>query len=490
MSSLSFVRQVTVLLALIAISASAGAQPGGALEMSDCRIEHPTGQAIVRARCGTLAVPLDPDEPDGATLALRVARVPALNRRDNPVALTILAGGPGQAATDFYAAYRPAFERVREQMDIVLVDQRGTGQSHRLGCPVPEQSLGDVWSVELTQSLTRECLAKLDVDSRYFTTSVAVRDLDLVREALGYQQFSVYGVSYGTRVAQHYLRRFPERTHSAILDGVVPVDLPLGPDIAPQAQRALDLALGRCAEDAGCSDAYPHVRRDFRNLSETLKSAPVSVTLADPLTAVTVDVNLGYLDLAGAVRLLSYSPQTVALLPLFINQAAQGNYQPITAQALALTQSMVDALAFGMHNSVICAEDVPFIADADLDGLDATYLGTLLVDSMRAVCEIWPRGVIDDDFKTPFASAVPVLVMSGEADPITPPAYGERATAYLGNARHLVGPGQGHGQAGVGCVPRLMGQFVSERSLENLDLECIDVQGPEPFFTSFNGPQP
>ena len=216
----------------------------------------------------------------------------------------------------------------------------------------------------------------------------------------------------------------------------------------------------------------------------------MDVQLDHPLTGEPMAVQLGHLDMAGAVRLLSYSPQTVSLLPLMIFEATEGNLAPLAAQALTVSADLIQAMALGMHNAVVCAEDVPFFGSADDEALAATYLGREIVDGLAATCEVWPRGVMDPDFKEPFASDVPVLVLSGEADPVTPPSYGERAAAYLGNARHIVGPGQGHGQAAVGCVPRLMGEFVRERNLEALDADCLSAQGPDPFFVNFAGPKP
>jgi len=469
---------------------AASAENGTTIAMEPCRLAAPGGRRVVRGECGSLSVPLDYEQPNGTSITLSVARLDALRRKPRDVAITVIAGGPGQSSLEFYAAYYPAFQRMREEFDIILVDQRGTGDSHRLSCQMPEQSLGALWSIDETTRLARDCLQDLDADPRFFTTSVAVRDLDRVREALGYEQLSVYGISYGTRVAQHYLRRFPERTHSVILDGVVPVNEALGPDIPLVAQSALQAAFRRCDEEAACRDAFGDLPMRFRKLIDGLRAAPVDVALEHPLTGEPMDITIGHLDVAGAVRLLSYAPQTVSLLPLMIYEASEGNFVPLAAQALTVSADLVDAMAFGMHNAVVCAEDVPFFGRRDDAALDATYLGSEIVEGLVATCEVWPRGVMDDDFKLPFASDVPVLVMSGEADPVTPPEYGERVAAYLGNARHIVGPGQGHGQAPIGCVPKLMGDFVRERKLAALDVECLARQGADPFFVSFAGPQP
>ncbi|MFK8017815.1 MAG: alpha/beta hydrolase [Gammaproteobacteria bacterium] len=460
------------------------------IELEACRLAAGTARRAVRGECGTLTVPLDYDQPDGPTVTLSVARVKALKRKAQDVAITVIAGGPGQSSLDFYAGYNPAFQRMREEYDIILVDQRGTGDSHPLTCKMPEQTIGGLWTAEQTTQVTRECLDEIDIDTRFFTTSVAVRDLDTLRAAMGYRQLSLYGISYGTRVAQHYLRRYPGSTHSVILDGVVPVDEALGPDISLLAQQALQSAFARCDVEPGCAEAFPDLAARFSTMMQSLREQPVEVTLNHPVTARLETITVGHLDLAGAIRLLSYAPQTVALLPLMIHEATNGNYVPLAAQALTVTRDLLDSMAYGMHNAVVCAEDAPFFTADAAQGLDQTYLGGDMVDSLNAVCDVWPTGVMDEDFKQVFASEVPVLILSGEADPITPPAYGERAARYLGNALHLVGRGQGHGQAAIGCMPKLMGDFVRERRFDTLDKACFDKQGPSPFFISFAGPKP
>ncbi|MFK7885509.1 MAG: alpha/beta fold hydrolase [Gammaproteobacteria bacterium] len=470
--------------------AAAADEARASIELEPCRFAGLGALRAVRGECGSLTVPVDYDDPTGATITLSVARLKALKRSTEPVAITVIAGGPGQSSLDFYAGYHPAFRRMREVYDIILVDQRGTGESAKLACDTPDDSMGGLWTVEQTVAITQTCLAKLKLDPKFFTTSMAVRDLDAVRSAMGYEQLSVYGISYGTRVAQHYLRRYPKRTHSVILDGVVPVDEALGPDIALLAERALQSAFDRCADDADCNAAFPDLETRFSALIERIQDAPISVTLNHPITAEPTTLTLGHLDLAGAIRLLSYAPQTVALLPLMIHEAAEGNLVPLAAQALTVSQNLVDSMAYGMHNAVVCAEDAPFFDDVNRDALEQTYLGTPIYDSLAAVCDAWPAGVIDDDFKTPFASEVPVLVLSGEADPITPPDYGKRVVGYLKNARHIVGLGQGHGMAPVGCAPKLMGDFVRDRDLQALDASCLNRQGPSPFFLSFAGPAP
>lgn len=488
----SIVPSIAALIVLIPALAWSGAASGEALTLTDCRLDAGPGLATVKARCGTLERPENPDRPDGRRIALRVAVIPALSIEPEPDPVVPLAGGPGQAATDFYVAYRGAFEDVRRERSILLVDQRGTGDSARLTCPEGEGMLDEVPDPEEIGPMIEECLAGLDADPRYYTTSVAVEDLEAVRDALGYPALNLYGISYGTRVAQHYLRRYPQRTRTVVLDGVVPVGKALGPEIALFAQAALDTIFRRCAADGTCAGQFPDVEEQFARLRQELAAEPQTVRLPHPITGEPTEQRFSPEELATAVRLLSYAPQTAALLPHLISQAAEGNFAPLAAQAMMIEASLQEQLAIGMHNSVVCAEDMPFVNESLIDrpALAGTYIGEEQIDLLQEICRYWPRGVIDPDFREPLETDVPVLVLSGEYDPITPPAWGDLAAAGLGNARHLVGPGQGHGLLPAGCTPRIVGEFIDTADVANIDAECITRLQATPFFLDFNGPSP
>ena len=460
------------------------------LALEPCRIRNPSGSRSEAASCGRFVVPEHPDDPNGRAIELFVAVVPAFAPEPEPDALTLLAGGPGAAATEFYVDYAAAFERVRRRHDILLVDQRGTGGSQRLDCPDTAAVLDA--GPEAVRAAAQSCLAALGADPRYYTTSIAVRDLEAVRAALGYPQLDLYGASYGTRVALHYLRRYPQRTRAVILDGVAPADVVLGPQIALDAQAELDRIFARCAAETECHERFPDLALRFKALRVRLEASPLALTLPDPRIAEPVETIFGEAELDAAVRLLSYTTHTASLLPLLLDRAAAGDVAPLAAQSLMVARELGDTVSEGMHNAVVCTEDVPWfeLDDADRAALDATYLGTSQVDGLVAICDVWPRGVLDENFKTPVSSDRPVLLLSGENDPVTPARNGEHALATLPQGRHLVAPGQGHGIAPLGCVPTLLAQFIEAASAETLDAACIDRLRAAPFFTSFNGPPP
>ena len=454
------------------------AQP---LVLERCRLEA-QGIPAVFVRCGKLTVPEDPAAPAGPTVEIFVARVGALSATPKPDPLLLIAGGPGQSTVDFYLQLRGAFEQARRDRDIVLVDQRGTGRSAGgFTCTTPEDLALETAGPDALARVIDDCQAALKHDPRFYTTSVAVQDLDRVRAALGIAQWNVYGVSYGTRVAQHYLRRFPDRVRAVVLDGVVPPELALGPDVAREAQRALTQIFGRCAADAACGTHFADLPARFRELLARLDS-PARDRVSAPLTS---------LELRALVRFMSYNAATVALLPVLLTEAYNGNYGPLASHAKTTLRDLPESLSFPMSNSVTCTEDVPFINAGSTKDLGDTYLGTAIVDALKLICGRWPSGARDDDFKQSVVSDKPVLLLSGDSDPITPPVYAERVvTGGLTNTKHVIGRNQGHGLVAVGCVPRVLRAFLEHPAPAELNATCLDSEPTMPFFLSLLGPAP
>ena len=475
----------------LAAAAGAGAAPAPpGLVLGDCRLEHPAGLGSVAARCGTLAVAEDPAEPNGRQILLRVAVVPALDRRHAREPLVVVAGGPGQASTDFYAAYAGAFAPTQRSHDVVLVDQRGTGGSGRLACDFPPDFEVATPSPERIRELSASCRRGLTARPEYYTTSVAVRDLDAVRAALGAPRVSLYGISYGTRVVEHYLRRYPARVASVVLDGALPPDASPLADTPLVAERALGLAFARCRTEPGCNGAFPDLARRFADLRDALTRRPQHLAVADPLSGAPRELDFDGGALAGSVRLLNYSAGTTALLPYLLDRAARGDLAPLAAQLLLLGAHLDAQLAYGMNAAVTCTEDLPAAARADRRALAATYLGTQQLDGLAALCDGWPRGVVDADLFAPLSAAGPALILSGEADPVTPPAYGERAAAAFRDRAHVVVRGQGHGQLAIGCTPLLVARFLDAGSARGLDTGCLAAAAAPPFVIDLSGPPP
>ena len=462
----------------------------GTLPLEDCRLEHPLKIASVAARCGVLQVAENPADPSGRSIGLHVAVVPALNRRSHAAPLFLLAGGPGQAASDLYVSYAGAFARANRNHDIVLLDQRGTGRSEPLFCDYPEDWRATRDELPTLRQATLGCLARYGERVRYYTSSVAALDLERVREALGYSQIDLYGGSYGTRMAELYLRHHADAVQAVVLDGVTYPEQAIGPDTPLDGERALDLILGRCRGSPECAAAYPDLRGDFDALRAKFGPGSASLTLPDPSTGEPLELEFNRSVLAAALRLLSYNATQASLLPTLIHQASSGRLAALAAQTVMMSREIQGQLASGMQNSVVCSEDVPFFGSVNRQQLDATYQGTEQLDALAEICKLWPKGPVDSDLHAPLQSDVPTLLLSGEADPVTPPANAQRLARGLTHHRLLVLPGEGHGQLATGCMPRLVAAFLDARDPQGLDAACLDEHRPAPFFVGSTGPAP
>ena len=444
------------------------------------------------AQCATATTSFTYEEGDARTLDLHIAKIPARQSPAKQDPLVLLAGGPGQSATESFPALIHAFKRINENRDLILIDQRGTGSSHRLDCEasVPGDDLEFDSAVVRAHSET--CLQAQTLDTRYFTTSIAVRDLDAVRKLLNVDTWNIYGISYGTRVAIHYMRRYPQTVRSAILDAVVPPQVTLGADVAVHAQQALEKLFIRCSESADCADSFPEINQRTQQLLERLKSEPVSVDYEDVSTGTIRNLELTNKHLAITLRLMTYSAYGVAILPSMLFDAYENkNYAPLARQARIQTESLGSTIATGLHNAIICTEDAPDQISADQKTAAAdTYLGDEVIDALHANCEPWPTGVMDSDFKDPLVSDIPTLILSGAADPITPASYGDIVADTLTNTVHIVNDHQGHMQMPLGCVPRLMAMVIESGSVKEIDSTCLDRLYAPAFFIDANGPKP
>ena len=483
------------LLAALACAARAAPPPAApALALTACELEHPLRLTALAAECGVLQVPEDPAHPAGRQIGLAVARVAAINRRKQPDPLFVVAGGPGQGARDFYTTVAPAFARILRERDSVLVDKRGTGGSNRLDCAASEELGARATDAEITAA-TRSCLEALSAraDVSFYTTSLAVSDLERVRAALGYAQINLYGASSGTRVAQQYLRHFPARTRSVILDGVVPMRVALGLTTALDAEHALDDILARCRGQDACRERFGDPQQDYRAVRKALAEGVALVSIADPASGEPVQVDFSSDNLAAVLRIGSYSGEYAAILPLLLHAGAANDFAPLAAQYLLVKHSVSEMLAVGMHNSVVCAEDLPFLDKNAINrlrlALATTYMGATQLDGLQAVCRIWPRGVVDADLHAPLSSVVPALLLAGGDDPVTAPAYAREAARSFPRGREVLLEGFGHGQLTAPCMDRVMAQFIS-RADPAVDLACLRPVRPLPFFTSLNGPPP
>ncbi len=460
---------------------------GPRLTLTPCR---PRGVSE-EMRCGTLQAPEDRATGKGRTLSLNIQVMPALAPSPAPDPVFFLAGGPGQAATDPNGF--PLVKKLHRTRDIVFVDQRGTGKSSPLACSESKDAGFEERFGPPDVSLFRRCLADYrdaGMDPSRFTTSNAMDDLDDVRAALGYDRINLFGVSYGTRAALVYLRRHPERVRTLVLDGVNPPSVSLVLSPPQDVQRAFGLVFAACAQDPACAKAYPALEERFGALLERLEKEPLKASVAHPVTGALMHFTVTRTAFISNLYVILYSPEVSALLPLIIDRATRGDLSPFVAQA-QLLDGVGEGVSRGMFFSVVCAEDAPVATPARLaESTKGTYFQEDHARPMLDVCAFWPRGEVPEGFHQPVASATPVLLLSGELDPVTPPARAEEARVQLSRSVAVVVPGTGHNTSLSGCVPRLITQFVDQGNGDGLPVDCVKGLSRPPFFVTFAGPSP
>jgi hypothetical protein len=260
---------------------------------------------------------------------------------------------------------------------------------------------------------------------------------------------------------------------------------------ARDAQRALDKLIGDCEADAACRTQYPNLAARTRAVLARLDSNPVTVRLTHPRTGAAEDVSVGAKLIVNIIAQALYLPLTASLIPELIKRAETNDFQGLLALAFMGAGGTEDGMAAGMQFSVICAEDYPRITpdEAAKASAGTVFARHLLEDRLKA-CEFWPRGEVDPAYYEPVKSSVPVLVLSGDLDPVTPPSWGDSVTPHLSNSKHIVVPGTGHGAISTGCGMRIVSRFIESASLAALDTRCLEALKRPPFFLTPAGPDP
>jgi pimeloyl-ACP methyl ester carboxylesterase len=477
-------RCAIVALMLLAAAGCARTPPGALDRLHPCQIAEGPPDAY----CGTYRVFENRSAAQGRTIDLKIVIAPALRRDPKPDPIFVFEGGPGGGAATLAAQRIPMFRHFQTDRDIVLVDQRGTGASNPLDCAMDDESENLESIDDYPVERFRACLDKLDADARFYTTSIAMDDIDDVRRYLGYSRINLWGGSYGTRAALVYLKQHDAAVRSVVLDGVAPPDMRLPLYMARDGQRALDRLLDDCERDTtGCARVYPHLRHDVDALWQRLATKP-RMTVTHPRTGKPLTLVVSQRLIATIVMQSLYAPEITALLPQLLTDAAAGNVQGLLALAFS-SDLPKGAMSEGMFLSVVCTEDMPRITADDVARESAgRFIGTAMFDTRMKPCAFWPRGLVTDDYYAPVRSTKPVLIFSGENDPVTPPSWGDHVAQSLPNSRHVVVPGAGHITLMRGCVRDLVATFWDRGSVAGLEVGCLDLLKRPPFFTSYTGP--
>src|SRR5215470_3401377 len=440
------------------------------IALTPCTIEGVSGPS----RCGTYRVWENRGTERGRQLDLSVIVLEAIGSERKPDPLVFLQGGPGDAPSFNASFYARVFANVRQTRDLVLVDLRGTGKSNALTCPElgqPDQA-GILSADFLDVTALRACRERLEqnADLRLYTTEIAADDLDEVREALGYKQINLYGTSYGTRVAQVYMRRHPAALRTVSLKGVVQPSLAAPESHARAGEEAWRQLVQRCLNDVDCAQHYPTLDQDFHSLLQRLETTPPLLPIPPGNNSVASKVKVTRGLFAEAFRNVLYSPEASARAPSLVKSLSSGDEQVLASTALS-TRLLVSGgrLAAGFFLSVSCTEDVPYLPK-DIRSLAAdTFGGDYRLRQQIAACTVWPKGQVSPQHRQPTKSTIPTLLLSGEFDPVTPPAGGEEVLRGLQNGLHVVVRNNSHpiGSADK-CISEMIGTFIDKGSVAGL----------------------
>lgn len=459
----------------------------GKIKLDPCNLSNQPASLTKDAVCGKYEVFEDRATKAGRKIALNMLILPALSAKPSPDPVFVLAGGPGQAAAGMMKTAGDYLVTLRRERDLVFIDQRGTGESNPLNCARAgnKDEMAGFFPQSANLDGLRECRAQLEknADLTLYTTSVAMDDLDEVRSALGYDKINLHGGSYGTFAGLVYIRQHGDHVRSAILEGVSPVEAKIYLPFAKGVEHSLERLFADCAADKDCNAAFPNLRAEFKELASKLEKKPATFESTNPITGKRESITLSRENFAEQVRTLLYFPIYWRWLPVLIHEANKENPGPFASIAYVNIRGIGDQLATGMSFSVVCSEDVPAITASEIkQSTEGTFYGDYRIRTAIKACEQWPKGKVAPAFNEPVKSNVPVLMITGDLDPVAPPQAAAGALRFLPNGRQITIPNTGHFFR-FECVDNLYAEFVKKGSARGLDDSCVkDIERP-PFVT-------
>lgn len=439
-----------------------------------------------QVRCGKLDVPENYSNENGTQISINVVVLPAIDNSKNKTPLMFLAGGPGQAATELAAQMYTGFTEIRKTRDLILIDQRGTGDSHPLQCD-DELEL-DQYAIipeDLDLADIEKCIAKLSGDLSQYNSENAIRDFDAVRAALGHNKVNLYGGSYGTRAGLVYMRLFPNTIESVVLDSVGPIEVPIGL-FGQSAARSFSLLIENCQLDTECLHAYPELEQEFKTVKEQLSKGPVTVNIMHPTLGNNTRFVISLDKFISTLQMQLYSTETRSLVPLIIHQAAQGNFNPL-AGLIAQSEGGM-GIYLGLHFNIVCNEDIPKITTT-MKQQDAqnTFAQDMSLRTVEKVCSVWPTYQPSKEFYQTVSADIPTLILSGNLDPVTPPSNGDKALASLPNSHHIISKNNAHIVASTQCGVSIVNEFLETKKPTDLDEACLEEIPNVLFMSGLNG---
>jgi pimeloyl-ACP methyl ester carboxylesterase len=452
-------------------------------KLQPCRVT-PLEEALL---CGTHEVPEDPARPDGRRVPLNIVVLPATTADVAPDPVVYLAGGGVMPATRYAAMFGRSFPKLRERRDILLVDQRGTGKSNPLTCPdltpgPPKPETQDRHVAEL-----KRCRAALEgrADLRFYGTEAAMDDLAGVVSWLGYRQINVYGMSYGTKAAQVFLKRHPALVRAVALHGTMALDAPMWLDLASSAQRSFDRVAGACGADEACRSAFGDVRAKLDQALARVAKTPTDVP-AESEDGKPVTVHIDDRTLRDFLNVMLTSSRSIADVPLIIHEAADGHFARLAGILAQETNAPPSPIPKGLFLTLLCGESMPQVDRTRIgQATSSTFVGEFPLRYQIAECGVWPIEPAPARLYEPVRSDVPVLLLTGELDNTTPPVYADHVAAMLSRGRVVRLPWRSHND-GDSCVMSLIEAFLIAGDHTALDTSCVTGTQPITFRLSGN----
>jgi pimeloyl-ACP methyl ester carboxylesterase len=470
-------------------------------EEDDCPVAVPA-EHRQRVSCGVLVVPerrtsvSDPAKTLSLPVIVITSRSP--NAADPLVFPT--SGGPGEGSVSALWYFLDHAQWANSDRDIILVEQRGDASADpSLDCPeldvanmVEDGALLHGAAERARRSEQIEaCRARLTeegIDLTAYTSAESVADLADLRTALRYDQWNLYGVSYGARLALTAMRDRPDGLRSVILDGVYPPHINRYEDTPAGLTAALDTLFADCAADTACHERYPDIERSLSELLDRAEETPLTLTVKHPVDRSPLTITVTDTDLVGGLFDALYDAGLVRVLPYLIDRLAHGDEEaavPLAQRNIDLADDLTD----GLNLSVDCAEEAPFndderIAAALADETILEHYG--LSDDFREDCAVWAVAALPEIENAPVISSIPTLLTTGAYDPVTPARFAEVTAEHLA-ARYIhTFPGQGHGAVWTtwvdDCAATMAGAFLNDPTTAP-DASCIDDIPPTDFLT-------
>jgi pimeloyl-ACP methyl ester carboxylesterase len=481
----AIIRRAAIAAALLALAlpnaacAQTERREPAALSLAPCQVEG----VSTPARCGIYRVFENRRTARGRMLPLKIVVLPAQHPNPARGPIFYLAGGPGETASELAFLFENAPER--EDMDIVLIDQRGTGEGHFLGCRSPgsDDDLAGYLKGPFDLPTVRACRDDLAprFDLSQYHTMAWVEDIDEVRRAMGYDRINLVSGSFGTYAAQQYIRRYGAHVRAAYLLSPVLLSDRTPLHMPQDGQRALNQVFDQCAQDTACHSAYPRLRENFAAVLARLRRGPVATSARHPDTGARSEIQLTEEGFVDAMRVFLYRSTSAREIPYLIEQAAAGDFSAFADVAVRSARGFYGAVRGGVAFAVTCNEFVNRIRPEEVAPAGrGSFLGTWRIDRQRAACAIWPATDLPADYLASFRSDVPALIVGGDTDPVTPPSWANEIRTILPNSAIVIIPQAGHTEENV-CVLGIRHAFFRTGSAQGLDTSCIGNLRPTPF---------